>query len=334
MNGAAVVSGGAGAERLVVAAQRVARELALDCALAELVSELDRRAVPSLLLKGPVLARWLYEDVTERPYGDIDLLIAPDRFEAARRCVLDLGFERHTTGSHPHENAGHHEIWVAQTRYPAVVELHRTLYLLTAEPALVWQRLSADAQTIQLAGAPVRVPGAAALALIVGLHAAQHGRQVKQPMQDLEQALEHADVETWRAAAGIADELGALPDFSAGVRLTPRGRQLAQVLGMSGEPPRRSVRLLAATPPDTAFGIERLITTSGVRSRVTLLMRELVPSPGFMRSSSRLARRGTLGLVGAYLVRPVWLALKLPRGTAAWLRAATPAAHKQPRRKP
>lgn len=320
-------------DHLGVGVRRLARQLALDSALAEVGAELDRRGVRSLLLKGPAFARWLYDEVAARSYSDVDLLIPPAQFEAARACVAELGFKRYGTGLHPHENsAEHHETWLRRGAFPAVLELHRTLYLLSAPPELVWDCLSADSETMKIAGTPIEVPRVAARALIVALHAAQHGGNEKQPMQDLKLALERADTETWEEAAAIARQLGSLPAFSAGLRLVPEGWDLSRRLGIRSEQPPRSVRLRAATPPDTAIGIERLISTPGVRRRLALLARELVPSATFMRSSSALARRGSLGLIGAYLARPLLLGLKLPRGIVAWLRAAVPPAKESPQR--
>ena len=42
-----------------------------------------------MLIKGPVFARWLYDDPAERPYRDLDLLVAPDRVDAARRTLAE-----------------------------------------------------------------------------------------------------------------------------------------------------------------------------------------------------------------------------------------------------
>jgi hypothetical protein len=46
-----------------------------------------------------------------------------------------------------------------------------------------------------------------------------------------------------------------------------------------------------------------------------------VPTPAFMRHWFPQARRGPLGMVLAYLWRPLWLVLRLPPSAIAWLRA-------------
>jgi Uncharacterised nucleotidyltransferase len=301
---------------------RAARGLALDVSLAEIVRALASAGVQPLLIKGPAHARWLYDDPAERRYGDLDLLVAPGDFERACGCVLQLGFNPVTAGFRPHETTHYHERFVRGGPLPAVVELHRTLSLLAVPATLVWQCLSEGTRTIEVAGAPVRVPRAAASAVIVGLHAAHHGIREPGPIRELERAVDRVDEDTWRAAAMIAHKLGAAPAFAAGLCLTPEGRALAEQLGVSAHDASRLVRLHTQTPPATALGIEQLFTTQGLRGRVSVLARKLAPSPPYMQSVYPLARRGRLGLLLSYMLRPVVLAVKLPRGMAAWLKAA------------
>src|SRR5205085_9950710 len=195
----------------------------------------DERGVRYLLLKGPAFAQWLYDDPGARLYADIDLLIEPRCLPSARRTVVDLGFERWLGGLNSHERTNHHEHWIGAGRLPAIVELHHTLALAEAPPSLMWDRLSAGAGTIELAGATVTVPSEMGCTLIVALHAAQHGVGDAKHMEDLRRACERVDIETWRAAAALAHELGAGDWFAAGLRLDRAGRKLADRLGLSAE---------------------------------------------------------------------------------------------------
>jgi Uncharacterised nucleotidyltransferase len=61
-------------ERLVAAGV----SLHLDAVTTEVVLALREAGIPSVLLRGPAIARWLYEDPTERSYVDTDLLGALD----------------------------------------------------------------------------------------------------------------------------------------------------------------------------------------------------------------------------------------------------------------
>src|SRR5438270_41821 len=74
--------------------------MAVDAVTAEVVTALDGAGVDCLLLKGPSIAGWLYEEGA-RTYSDTDLLVAPDRLPAARATLAELGF-RNEFGSLPH----------------------------------------------------------------------------------------------------------------------------------------------------------------------------------------------------------------------------------------
>jgi len=336
--------------RIVTARLEAFRRLALDSALADIARLFQRCGVRPLLIKGPAFARWLYDDPRERSYNDIDLLLAPNEFAAAKRGLAELNFTSLAPeGWHPNEHAdAYHEEWIRPGTLPVAVELHHTLWGVPAAPSLVWQRLTENVQAIEVAGTPVNVPSEAVSALIVGLHAADHGSARRSPagwshlrrlglgesvrldvggryaQRDLQLALERADMQTWRAAAALAEELGAGPLFAFGLRLDSAGRDVADQLGLTDGVPRQ-LRLRASAPTATAQGIERLITTRGLGARLRLLGHQLVPSRAFMLASSPLARRGRWGLTCAYLWRPVRLMMKLPRGVQAWSRAAAPA---------
>jgi hypothetical protein len=305
------------------------RRLTLESALVEITYLFEQRGVRPLLLKGPAFAQWLYDEPRERTYGDLDLLVDPDQFDEAVQGLIELKFELLAAKNlRSNERSGFHHVHLVRSgppgTFPVKVELHHTLALLLSPPALVWRRFTEGVDTIEVAGARIAVPSQSVSALIVALHAAQHAIVYDRwlsPLEDLRRALGRLNFETWRAASVLARDLSAGPAFAAGLRLDPAGRDVAERLGL-GDKPLRAARVLGATP--TALGLERLISTPGARARLKLLVSELVPSRKFMRRSSALARRGRLGLIGAYLCRPFQLAWKLPRGVRAWSRARTP----------
>jgi hypothetical protein len=301
---------------------RAAWRLSLDAALEEVVETFADVDVRPLLLKGPAFARWLYDDPSERTYVDLDLLAAPAEFEAARRALAARGFEQVAQRAHPHQRE-HHETWMRRSP-PAAIELHHTVFLLEAPPTRIWQRFDEHADTVLVGSCEVRIPGPAASALLVALHALLHGIGVRQPLRDLERALELVEPATWRRARELSRDLGGEEAFAAGLRLLPEGRRLATQLELPERPPARRLRLLAGTR-ETAIAIERLLATPGFRARVGVVLLTLVPSPPFMRARYELARRSRRGLLCAYLLRPFELAVKLPGAMRAWLKAAAPA---------
>jgi len=327
------------------------RRLALNSAVAEIAGLFQARGVRPLLIKGPAFARWLYDNPRDRWYNDIDLLVSPSDFEAAKRGLAELRFESLPQNAmHANEHSGsYHEEWVRSGALPIPVDLHHTLRSVSAEPTLVWRLLTEDAETIEVSGARIDVPSDVVSALILSLHAANHGigaRAHDTPLnpdwpqpggcvdlnvggryarRDLQLAVQRVDVETWRSAAALAQKLGAGPLFAFGLRLDPTGRDLADRLGLSDRMT-RPLRLRTSAPPGAAIAIEKLISAHGTSARLRLLAHQLVPSRTYMLTHSALARRGRLGLICAYLWRPFRLMVRLPSGLRAWVRAAVPAA--------
>ena len=68
--------------------------MVIDAATAQLFAALAQAGAQARLLKGPSVARWLYEDPLEREYGDCDVLIAPAWLPVAERALGVLGYQR------------------------------------------------------------------------------------------------------------------------------------------------------------------------------------------------------------------------------------------------
>src|SRR5436309_3618105 len=66
--------------------------LRVDQVTAEVVRAFRVAEVPSILLKGPSIAGWLYADGSPRSYIDSDLLVRPDRHSRAEKILEDLRF--------------------------------------------------------------------------------------------------------------------------------------------------------------------------------------------------------------------------------------------------
>jgi hypothetical protein len=60
--------------------------------LGEIAAAFDAHRAPFVLLKGEALSKGLYPQEGLRPYGDIDLLIRPETYEAAKDILAGLGF--------------------------------------------------------------------------------------------------------------------------------------------------------------------------------------------------------------------------------------------------
>ncbi|MGI8904714.1 MAG: nucleotidyltransferase family protein [Solirubrobacteraceae bacterium] len=296
---------------------QAARAIALDAALAEVAGALHEQGIRPLLIKGPAVASWLYDDPGERPYADLDLLVAPDLFQSAGTTLARLGFRDTSAGLRRDEGMPNESAWMRAGERCVWVDLHNRIFLISAQPAIAWARLSHAAQPLAVAGVQLDTPSPSVHLVILALHAAHHGAEQPKPLADLRRAIDRVDLPTWQAAGALATELSAAGAMREGLKLVADGCELADRL-MLVDDASRLVRLRARSAPDQAAGIERLMETRGVRARLALLISESVPSVAFMRLWQPLARRGWLGLSIAYLWRPFWLLAKLPRALAAW----------------
>jgi hypothetical protein len=295
-----------------------AHALARNMTLVKVTEELHAAGVRSLVIKGPAVAAWLYDDPGERPYGDIDLLVEPRSFACAEAVLERLGFRGQHVGlakAEQPENAEHAHTWVRGG--DDFVDLHRKPMLVPGSPERAWPVLSRDPRTLRIAGTCLETPSPAAQLMVVALHAAQHGGRQRRPVDDLRRAMLRIEYSTWQNAAALAVELDAGPAMRAGLELVEGGRDLADRLRLADDAS-TDVRLLAAGAPATALGIQRLFTARGPCARLRFVARKLVPTPACMRLWQPVASRGRLGLMLAYVWRPFWLIAKLPQGAVAW----------------
>ena len=200
------------------------------------------------------------------------------------------------------------------------VDLHRTLPGVGVEAEAAWRALSAVTDTVVVAGYPSRTLALPATALHVALHAAQHGTGWARPIAELQRALAAGDDDLWLEARALGAELEATEAFATGLRLVPAGTQLAVRLGL---PPARSVdaELRASSPPPLALGFEQLARADGIWARAQIVWRKLAPPASFVRHWDPAAAGSRLGLLRAYLRRPLWILRRAPQGLLAWHRA-------------
>ena len=299
---------------------RAAANLRVDAVTAEVASAFAAAGVRALLLKGPALARFLYDGSPARTYGDTDLLVAPAAIDAAERVLARLGFRRFLDDV---EIRGDERVaalaWL-RAADRATVDLHGSLAGVELDPERAWRVLTEQTASVRAASVAVETLAPTALLLHVALHAAQHGRQERKPLADLERALARVDREDWAAAARLAKRLCAMEAFAAGLSLLPAGAPVIEAVAL---PRARSVAvaLRADSAPTGAFAFERLARARDRRTKARVLVRVLVPPPAHMRAFVPVARRRLVGLPLAYAARPFSLLLRAPAAALAWRRA-------------
>ena len=128
--------------------------------------------------------------------------------------------------------------------------------------------------------------------------------------QELALALERWPLRVWEEAAGVAAEIDAVDAFAAGLRLLPRGAELAKALGLPATDQLDwEIRHVASRPRGT-FHLQALADKRGLLGRAEVLRHALLPSRAWIAREYPWARRGGARLVLGYVVHlmraPAW----------------------------
>ncbi len=215
----------------------------VDAVTAEVTRALAAESIPSILVKGPAIATWLYAGEAPRLYGDTDLLVRREDWDRVMEIVQALGFEDELGPmAHPRMESGAGYPW-GRSSDDAHLDLHYTLFGIGVEPEALWDAFAEEAVEESVGGTKVRMPSHPARLLHIVLHAVQHGGDFHagedevefKPMQDLALALAKAPRESWTEAHALAERLEAGAVFASGLDLLPEGRELAAAIGIDGE---------------------------------------------------------------------------------------------------
>jgi hypothetical protein len=273
---------------------------------ARLTARMREAGVDALVIKGVATERWLYGQTDPRPSIDVDLLVAPAQVRAAESVLMERGFVSRFDGHAPEWADQHGHAWLsAGDLLP--VDLHRRIWGCTADPERVWDLLWQDRETIRLVPGAIEVPGVVARTMMAATHASQHAERSPQALADLRRALQVEPPETWRDALALAEQCGATAALAAGLGLVPEGAAVLHALDLLAP-----AQTDLPEPPEIEHlttgeeGVLRLTRAAGLGERTRIAWREVFPSVTFMRLMSKqsgLARRGSGGLVAAYLAR-------------------------------
>ena len=279
-----------------------ARQLLLEDQACRAVRLLAAADVVSVVIKGPVTARLLYEHPLEHPYNDIDLLVCPVDFERAKSLFLSAGFIDVADSAeevYRADNEAH------LLRGEVCIDLHsRLVGVPPARAQQAWEVLTASLDTLTIHGTDLPVFRPPARALHLPLHVAQ-SPDADKPLRDLARGLKAFDVQIWESAYDLAVQVDAVPAFALGLRRLPQGVALAERLALPRWTAAESwLRLRGA--PQEALALERLRSLTGIAERwrhVTSLLSVVdatVARPGRWRRRAVVAGRMILAV-------PVWL---------------------------
>ena len=270
----------------------------VDLLHAEVAHILREAGVPVLHVKGPTVQQWLYAE-GERPSGDVDVLVSPDRMQDALDALYAAGFVDRYPGVN-RQTSTDHAIAVRRLD-PAIgldeVDVHDRFEGLDRLAVQAFEVLWAHREPAELAHQPVWFPDLTSRAVLICVNAARDATAAK-PAEDLRRLIA-SDVE-WDLVLSLARRLEALPALRAGLELADGGSELADRLGLGPVSPEWRLRVTAA--PRTALRLEELRRTRWL-GRPSLLARWLVPRPALVRMREPDLAPGWRSLTGAYARR-------------------------------
>lgn len=145
---------------------------------ARVLQSLAEAAVPTMVLKGPGLARTVYPVSSLRPSGDLDVLVPQDAWRTVRDALSRLGYTSLQPLTEPPPKVAQHKAYYhtqyVNTERDHMVEIHYDMWWYGLRPALgpvYWQR----ALPLEIGGAPTQMPSFEDMLLHCCIHLHHHG---------------------------------------------------------------------------------------------------------------------------------------------------------------
>jgi hypothetical protein len=207
--------------------------LALERLLLGVLDALERRGIAVRVLKGTAIGHLDYPDPALRTFGDVDLLVRPESFDAAVAALSDAGHRRR----YPQPRPGFDSRFSKGTSFVTVdgfeIDLHRTFTMGPFGLRLALDRLWERSTEFDLGGRAVSALGAEERFL----HACYHAtlgevRPRLMPLRDTAQLLLERDLDLDRVRMLMAESSGE-PVVSRAVHTAWRTFELADVVSLS-----------------------------------------------------------------------------------------------------
>jgi hypothetical protein len=283
---------------------RAARALAVDRVTAEVVQAMAAASLPTLVVKGPAIAQWLYPG-GGRSYLDTDLLVPEREFERAGSLLTEMGYSSRSAGWSTVERARQPEATLFVRDHGAgvvrdLVDLHHNLPGLTVPSTVLWDLFSTGPDKLVVAGVDVRVPNRRCTTLHVVLHGVQHDLE-GQTAEDLRRAVGALPLGEWLEVRTMAETLGASDVLAVGLRRLEEGAELADLLSLPVIDMDGSLASHWWTAPVGGQALSAWSEASTVTERARRLRSAVLPTPARVRRTSELDLGREIPLAGSYL---------------------------------
>ncbi len=238
----------------------------------EVVTRLQERGIPVVVLKGAALRLMAYRDSAERPFGDIDILVPKESLDGAVALLEARGYARHS--EHRDRIYLEHFHHLVLHRAPGFkVEVHWAL-----APASFTVRLDPEAFLrdavipTRQSGPTIRVPGPEHMVIHLSAQNLEDGFSKLMRLVDLDRVIAAAGSGfDWNRLGSEARRMGARGTVALSLRLCERlleteiPRGFVGGLGLS-----RSVRAHLALLDPVAVVLERRGEQGAVRDLLSL----------------------------------------------------------------
>ncbi len=141
---------------------QLGRTMAMTRELTQALASLADAGIPAITFKGPTLAVSVYGDLGLRPFGDLDILVRPDDFEAALALLSEAGYRP--------QRPFPWECHLVHSERGTCLDLHAALSHDGIPYGLDFDQLEARAARIELDGHEVACPDAEDLLLLLCVH--------------------------------------------------------------------------------------------------------------------------------------------------------------------
>jgi hypothetical protein len=271
---------------------------------AEVAFLLRGAGIPTLHIKGPTVALWLFDE-GERVWGDVDILVPPSRLDDALATLQAAGFTERFPGVNRRTTDDHaitlvHNPPGGLRSAGAEVDVHDRFEGIDADPEWAFEQLWRRREPEQLGHVDVWFPDIATRALLIALNTARS--DTPKAREDLARMIRTGEPEDWDEVVWLAGRVQALPALRAGLELDPAGTKIVETTGLAHVPVSPEWALRALGAPRTALRLEELGRLPW-RSRPRALVRWLFPSPAIIRMRDPAAAGNVFRLTGGYLRR-------------------------------
>ncbi len=267
---------------------QLARNFALtaeiDALTAEVAGTFGREGIETLVLKGPVLAKWLYPGEVH-PYIDSDLMVAPENRARAVGVLERLGFVEHCPWMPTPLSL---DIGCTEfNRGGGIVDLHYRLQRLDSDPDAIWGRLAASTERQVIGGVELCVPDRDTVLLQWSCTPRSTRTWWTASRWRICGERSLASRSRGGRARWSSREYRGVPAFAASLRLLPEGGELARRLDLGEVRSLKHELLREDVIAEELYAL--LCARVRIRRKVAIAASRSFPRPGYMRWWSPLA---------------------------------------------